>query len=218
MKKSLAITGYLLLALFLVSGSGTSSAQSINDIKVPDPGKPVCAYCGTSDFSKHAKDCPYYVPPLNMTNSKGSKSFHSKPDYNAMIAGSIFQSMLSSMFSTGTNTDAAQQYEALMAQQAEAQAQAQQAMALQQQKEAAFKAQHNNMMQAYKESEGSSGTAYKSLTDAANNSSGAYKTLGDAERLASNAQMPFDTPSDKSAGINDVTTGMLPLFSAIPFQ
>jgi hypothetical protein len=90
MKKRDAITVYLLLTLFLITGSGASSAQSINDIKVPDPGKPVCAYCGTSDLSRHAKSCPYYTSPSNATTSKGAKSLHSKPDYNAMIAGSIF--------------------------------------------------------------------------------------------------------------------------------
>jgi hypothetical protein len=58
MKKRDAITVYLLLTLFLITGSGASSAQSINDIKVPDPGKPVCAYCGTSDLSRHARAAP----------------------------------------------------------------------------------------------------------------------------------------------------------------
>jgi hypothetical protein len=120
--------------------------------------------------------------------------------------------MLTSLFSNSTKPDAAQQYEALMAQQAEAQKQAQDAMALQQQKEAAFKAQQNKMIEAYKQPAGSSGTAFKSLTDAATVSRGAYKTLDDAEKLASNAQMPFDTPSDDSAVTDVVPTG-----NATPF-
>jgi hypothetical protein len=110
----------------------------------------MCAYCGTFDFDRHAKSCPSYIPPSKKTTSQGGKSVHSAPDYNTMIAGSIFQSMLTSMFSAGAGTDAAHQYEALKAQQAAAQAEAQHAMALQQQKEAAYKAQHARMMQAYK--------------------------------------------------------------------
>jgi hypothetical protein len=212
MKKRYAITGCLLVLLCLVSGDRISLAQSLHDIKVPDPGKPMCSYCGTSDLDRHAKSCPYYISPLKETTSQSGKSVHSAPDYNAMIAGTIFQSMLTSMFSAGTNTDAAHQYEAVKAQQVAAQAEAQHAMALQQQKEAAFKAQHSQMMQAYKQPGGSSGMAFKSLTDSASGSKAAYKTLGDAEMLASNAQMPFDTPSDQTVGSDGVTIG-----NATPF-
>jgi hypothetical protein len=124
-----------------------------------------------------------------------------------MIAGTIFQSMLTSMFPTSTGVDAAHQYQALMAQQTAAQAEAQHAMALEQQKEAAFKAQHDQMMKAYKQSDGSSGMAFKSLSDAASGAKAAYKTLDDAEILAANAQMPFDTPSDQTVGSDGLTTG-----------
>lgn len=193
--------------LCLISGGRSSSAQSINSIKVPDPGKPVCAYCGTADLGKHVPGCPYYISPSKETTPQSGKSVPSAPDYNAMIAGTIFQSMLTSMFSTNNGADAAHQYEALMAQQAEAQAEAQYALMFQQQKEAAFKVQHKQMMQAYKQPGGSSGMAYKSLTDSASDSKAAYKTLDDAETLASNAKMPFDTPPDQAPGSDEVTVG-----------
>ena len=212
MKKRAVITGCLLLILCMVSGGKIASAQSINDIKVPDPGKPVCAYCGTADLGKHAPSCPYYFQPSKKTTPQKGKSNVSVPDYNAMIAVSMFQSLLSSIFSTGTDADPVYQYEALMAQQAEAQAKAQQFIALQLQKETAFKAQHNQMMQAYKQTGGSSGTAFKSLAESASGSRGTYKTLNDAELLASNAQKPFDTPSALNVFNNAV-----PLGKAAPF-
>ena len=169
----------------------SSAKKSINDVYVPEVGDPECVDCSSSKAKK----------------VKSAKSVHKSPDYNAMIAGTIFQSMVTSMFSTGTGTDSTHQYEALMAQQAEAQAKAQHAMALQQQKEAVFKAKHNQMMQAYKQPGGSSGTAFKSLTDSGSGSMNGYKSLDDAETLASNARMPFDTPPEQTVDSDGMRFG-----------
>lgn len=174
-----------------LQGLESAAKKSINDVYVPEVGDPECVDCSSSKAKK----------------VKSAKSVHKSPDYNAMIAGTIFQSMVTSMFSTGTGTDSTHQYEALMAQQAEAQAKAQHAMALQQQKEAVFKAKHNQMMQAYKQPGGSSGTAFKSLTDSGSGSMNGYKSLDDAETLASNARMPFDTPPEQTVDSDGMRIG-----------
>lgn len=203
LKKICAIAGCVLPLLCLLSWGSTSPAQdalqslesaakkSINDVNVPEVGDPECVDCSSSKAKK----------------VKSAKSVHKSPDYNAMIAETILQSMVTSMFSTGTGTDSTHQYEALMAQQAEAQAKAQHAMALQQQKEAVFKAKHNQMMQAYKQPGGSSGTAFKSLTDSGSGSMNGYKSLDDAETLASNARMPFDTPPEQTVDSDGMRIG-----------
>ncbi|MGV1098319.1 hypothetical protein ACUUL3_02785 [Thiovibrio sp. JS02] len=112
-------------------------------------------------------------------------------DINAMVVGTIFQGLLTSMFAPPTSSNNAQ--EALAAQQKAAALAAQQAAAFQRAQEAAFQAEHNKMMQSFKQLDGSQGVAFKSLSDA----SLAFKTLDDdAESLAANARKPFDTAAE----------------------
>lgn len=125
--------------------------------------------------------------------SGGHKSKHgiTSGDINAMVVGTIFQGLLTSMFTPPTSPNNAQ--EALAAQQKAAALAAQQAAELQRAQEAAFQAEHNKMMQSFKQLDGSQGVAFKSLSDA----SLAFKTLDDdAETLAANARKPFDTAAD----------------------
>lgn len=112
-------------------------------------------------------------------------------DINAMVVGTIFQGLLTSMFAPPTTSNNAQ--EALAAQQKAAALAAQQAAALQRAQEAAFQAEHNKMMQSFKQLDGSQGVAFKSLSDA----SFAFKTLeDDPESLAADVRKPFDTAAE----------------------
>ncbi len=112
-------------------------------------------------------------------------------DINAMVVGTLFEGLLTSMFASPTQPGNAQ--EALAAQQKAAALAAQQAAELQRAQEAAFQAEHNKMMQSFKQLDGSQGVAFKSLSDSAL----AFKTLdGDTETLAANARKPFDTAAE----------------------
>ncbi|MHB8223863.1 MAG: hypothetical protein ACYDHV_13605 [Desulfurivibrionaceae bacterium] len=122
---------------------------------------------------------------------KAKKHGITSGDVNAMVVGTIFQGLLTSMFAPPTSSNNAQ--EALAAQQKAAALAAQQAAAHQRAQEAAFQAEHNKMMQSFKQLDGSQGVAFKSLSDA----SLAFKTLDDdAETLAANARKPFDTAAE----------------------
>jgi hypothetical protein len=127
-------------------------------------------------------------------SSVGHKSKHGSTSGNvkAMFVGALFEGMLTSLFETDTQS-AKSQEEALAAQQKAAALAAQQAAAFQRAQEAAFQAQHNKMMQSFKQLDGSQGVAFKNLSDA----SLAFKTLDDdAETLAANARKPFDTAAE----------------------
>lgn len=123
----------------------------------------------------------------------GHKSKHgiTSGDINAMVVGTIFQGLLTSMFAPPASSNNAQ--EALAAQQKAAALAAQQAAELQRAQEAAFQAEHNKMMQSFKQLDGSQGVAFKNLSDA----SLAFKTLDDdPESLAADARKPFDTAAE----------------------
>ena len=140
--------------------------------------------------------------------SGGHKSNHgiTSGDVNAMIVGTLFEGLLTSMFASPTKPDNTQ--EALAAQQKAAALAAQQAAALQRAQEAAFQAEHNKMMQSFKQLDGSQGVAFKSLSD----STLAFKTLdGDAETLAANARKPFDTAAGTSGGATPFFGDTMPL-------
>jgi hypothetical protein len=122
---------------------------------------------------------------------KAKKHGITSGDINAMVVGTIFQGLLTSMFAPPTSSNNAQ--EALAAQQKAAALAAQQAAAHQRAQEAAFQAEHNKMMQSFKQLDGSQGVAFKSLSDA----SLAFKTLDDdPESLAADARKPFDTAAE----------------------
>lgn len=128
--------------------------------------------------------------------SGGHKSKHGSTSgsVKAMFVGALFEGLLTSLFATETTN----QQEALAAQQKAAALAAQQAAAFQRAQEAAFQAQHNKMMQSFKQLDGSQGgdVAFKGLSE----SNLAFKTLdSDAETLAANARKPFDTAGRVSA-------------------
>jgi type II secretory pathway pseudopilin PulG len=115
------------------------------------------------------------------------------------VVGTIFQSLLTSLFSDNT-TD---KKEALAAQQKAAALAAQQA-AMDREKAREAEAAYEKMMQSYKQLDDSQGVAFKTLSD----SSMDFKTLdSDAETLEANARKPFDTASETAAPASKKQTG-----------
>jgi hypothetical protein len=125
---------------------------------------------------------------------------------NTMIVGTLFESLLTSLFLT----DAANEKEALAAQQRAAALAARQAAELERAKAIAAQAEFEKMMKSYKQLDGAQGAAFKTLS----NSNLALKSLdGDAETLAANARKPFDTPSETTKPLS----GTMTVSSATPF-
>jgi len=122
---------------------------------------------------------------------------------NTLVAGTLFESLLTSMFAGPAANEqearaAREEAIALARQQAEQRAQ-----------QAAAQAKYEKMMQSYKPLDGAQGTAFKTLS----NSDLALKTLdGDAETLAANARKPFDTPSDSIKPVPETTGSPTPFF------
>lgn len=131
--------------------------------------------------------------PVCGKSSSGGHSSGKKHDFNhdvkMMVVGTIFQSLLTSLFME----DTAKEKNALAAKQKAEALAAKQAAALQRAQAAAAQAEYEKMMRLYKQLDGSGGAAFKTLSD----SNLAFKTLdGDAETLAANARKPFDTASE----------------------
>ncbi len=125
----------------------------------------------------------------------------------AMFVGALFEGLLTSLFTPPTAHTANSQ-EALAAQQKAAALAAQQA-AYQRAQEAAFQAQHDKMMQSFKQLDGSQGVAFKGLSDSAL----AYKTLdSDAETMAANARKPFDTAGNAALSPAKIPGQATPFF------
>jgi hypothetical protein len=121
-----------------------------------------------------------------------SKNGISSADINAMIAGNLFESLLTSVFADNT----ANEQEALAAKQ--------KAAAL-----AAAQAEFDKMMRSYKTLDDSRGVAFKTLAD----SNLAFKSLdSDPETLAANARKPFDAPSENRGPGSDSISGATPFF------
>ncbi len=119
-------------------------------------------------------------------------------DVKAMVVGTIFESLLTSLFTDDTATS---QKEAQAAQQKAAALAAQQA-AMNREKEREAQAAYEKMMRSYKQLDDSQGVAFKTLSDSALT----FKTLdGNAETLAANARKPFDTAG--SAPSSATTSG-----------
>jgi hypothetical protein len=146
------------------------------------------------------------LPVCNHSLSGGtSKSAGHSADLNAMIVGTIFQSLLTSMSHTNTTNG----QEALAAQQKAAALAAQQAAALQRAKEAAFQAEHDKMMKSFKQLDDAQGMAFKGLSD----SNLDFKTLdGDMESLAANARKPFDSPAEMKPPVSGTLGRATPFF------
>lgn len=183
----------------LLSWQACGFAQS-----VPDVPNPVCAYCGASlPNGTHSSSCPYSG---GGSQSRGSRAGLSSRDINTMVAGALFESLLTSMFTTN---NAPSEAEALAARQ-KAIALAQQQAEMKRAKEAAAQAEHEKMMRSYKQLEGAQSAGFKTLSD----SNLDFKTLdGDMEALAAGARRPFDTPSEvNTPGPGTTTGGGTPFF------
>lgn len=172
------------LALALLGGAvwpGRAAAQA------PSVPSPSCAFCGTPlPRGSHAPSCPYYTRPGTPKPGAKSSSLPAGPSLKSQVTGQLFESLLSSLFSSNSPTPEDQaaaraQAAALAAQQAEA-AQAARAIAAQ--------ASFDRMMRSYKRLDDGPEVAYKALTDG----NLGFKGLdGDLETQAGAARHPFDS-------------------------
>jgi hypothetical protein len=186
------------LAIFVFNPSSVS-AQS-----VPEASKPVCAYCGaTLPSGTHSSSCPYYAPGSKAKVPK-HKHGHGSDDINAMVVGTLFETLLTAMFAD----NAASEQEALAASQKAAEI-AHQQEALKRAKEAREQAEFEKMMQSYKLLEDSQSVGFKTLSA----SDLDFKTLdGETEKLASEARRPFDSEPKMKAPGSEGASGVAPFF------
>ncbi|MDF1590427.1 MAG: hypothetical protein P1P89_02835 [Desulfobacterales bacterium] len=208
MDRMIKIFFFTLLLAGILSGRADVLAQS-----VPGASGPTID-CAGSAAAYRAQgipcDCVGGRIVCNNSSSGGSssgKKYSADHDVKMMVVGTIFESLLTSLFMD----DTASQKEALAAQQKAAALAAQQAAALERAKAAAAQAEYEKMMRFYKQLDGGGGAAFKTLS----NSNLAFKTLdGDAETLAANARKPFDTPLDTATPDSGTITagGATPFF------
>lgn len=145
---------------------------------------------------------PVCGKPPSGGHSSGKKHTFNQ-EVRIMVVGTIFQSLLTSLFMDG----AASQADALAAKQKAAELAWQQA-AHKKAQEAAAQAEYEKMMQSYKQLDGSQGVGFKTLSDSNLN----FKTLdGELEALAAGARKPFDAPPDMKA-LGSETIGGTPFF------
>lgn len=148
-----------------------------------------------SFMASHTCDCSDGLnrhPVCTPNAGGGSFGKHKKPSaagsFQAMVAGAMFQSILTSVFA---DTSVANEQEILAAQKKAAEIawkKAQQKKA----EEAKAQAEYDKMMLSYKQLEGAGEVAFKTLSD----SNLGLKGLEDLEGLSASARQPFDTPSD----------------------
>ncbi len=152
-----------------------SSQEYVQAQSVPEASSPVCAYCGAPlPNGTHSPGCPYYT---GGAKGAGKKAKHgvSSNDMNAMIMGTLFEALFTSIFTDNTakQDDHAAQQEA--AAHAAKQAELQRAMAQ------AAQVEFEKMMRSYKKLDNSQDVAYKTLSD----SNFGYKPLdNDGGKLA----------------------------------
>jgi hypothetical protein len=207
MRYIIKIFFYTILLIGITTNRAYILAQS-----VPEASQPALD-CKGSAAAYRAQgipcDCVDGQIVCNQPSSAGS--LHEHHDFNQdikmQVVGTIFESLLTSLFSDNT----ANQKQALAAQQKAAALAAQQASALQREKDRESHAAYEKMMQSYKQLDGSQGLAFKTLSD----SSMGFKTLdGDAETLEANARKPFDTASEKTDPLSNTVHvgGATPFF------
>jgi len=115
----------------------------------------------------------------------GSKGLSSAAQMKGMVFGAVFESVLTSLFTTPRASEAdiqaAQQRAAELAWQQEQERQA---------REAAAQAAYDRMMQSYKQLDDAATASFKTIADA----NLSFKGLdGDLETMTANARKPFDT-------------------------
>ncbi|MDA8326479.1 MAG: hypothetical protein M0033_09715 [Nitrospiraceae bacterium] len=193
----------------MICGPAYVLAQS-----VPEASSPAIDCEGTIDAwvssgYYHPGDCQCINgQPVCGKAASGGHFHRNHHDFNQeiklQIAGTIFESLLTSLFTDNT----ANEKEALAARQKAAALAAQQAE-FEKARAAAAQAAYEKMMKSYKQLDDSQGVAFKTLSD----SNLQLKTLdGDAESLEANARKPFDTPSDTASTTSGVSGKATPFF------
>ncbi|MBN1904678.1 MAG: hypothetical protein JW927_06240 [Deltaproteobacteria bacterium] len=128
------------------------------------------------------------------------KKYNPEQDMRMMVVGTIFESLLTSIFMDNSARDKAE-LEARQKAQALAM---QQALQLEKERAALAQAEYDKMMQLYKRLDSGRGVAYKTLS----NTALSYKGLDDdLESMAADAREPFDTASDDVNDSGSITTG-----------
>ena len=175
------VSAFFLMVLTTPAWAGSSAIGNLESITGQKIERP--------DYSN---SFPPPVSPPSATGPKVSKPTYTQPNLHEVIAGAIFQSLASSLFhSTPRTSQNASEQAALIARQKADALAAWQAMQLQREKDAAFQAEHQKIVQSFEPSgglqtEGFKGAAGSDMT---------FKTLdSDAESLAANAGQGFDTP------------------------
>lgn len=151
---------------------------------------PVCAYCGTSiPNGVHASSCPYSAGPAASEKSAPlAPAFNPAADLQAMIVGSIFQGLVTALF-----TQPSSSADSTQAEQKRAEALAAQYLAQKKAREAAEQAAYEKLMKSYKLLSGSHKIGFKTLSK----TKIGFKTLeSDTESLAASARKPFDTAEE----------------------
>ncbi len=144
-------------------------------------------------------------PVCNKPSGRGHKHGISDKDINAMIVGTLFESLLISVFVDNT----ASQKQAQAAKEQAAALAAAQADENKRINDAIAQAEYEKMMQSYKQLDGAQAVGFKSLAD----SDLDLKTLdGDLETLAADARKPFDTAPDLKVPGAQTTGGGTPFF------
>ncbi len=212
MNKMIKVFLCTILLVCFISGQANVYAQSIPEASGPtmDCEGTIRAWVLSGYYRPGDCHCENGRPVCNKSpsgaKSSGSKAAHHSAQMKAMIVGTIFESLLTSLFATDTSNSQA----ALAAQQQAAALAAQQAAAAQRAQAAAAQAEYERMMRSYKQLDGTQGAAFKTLSD----SSLAMKSLdGDAETLAANARKPFDTAlALQSPPLPETTGNSTPFF------
>lgn len=165
-----------------------------------------------------AMDCPGSVKALSLQgykchcsggqllcDGKGHTSGSAAGGMQAMIAATVVESLLSTIFASPATGPAQNN----LAEQQKATALAAQYLAQKKTKEAEEQAAYARMMQSYRQLEGATDVNFKALpsTDLA------FKTLdGEMEGIASTSRKPFDTPSTVTAPTPESTGSASPFF------
>ena len=148
---------------------------------VPGASRPVCIHCGTPlPNGVHAASCPYH--------GAARKPSARPAGPKAALAGTLFQSLITSLFASDPEPEAS-------AAKAAAEAEATEDR---QAREPAAQAAYLRMMESYKPLDGSRGAAFKALS----NSGLDLKAL-DGETLEARARAPFDTAASPTPFFGD---------------
>ncbi|MBN2419867.1 MAG: hypothetical protein JXL81_10815 [Deltaproteobacteria bacterium] len=174
--------------------------NSISEAQEMDCDGTIQAWIYSGYYNPGDCKCIGGQPVCNGSSGKSvsGKKYNPEQDIKMMVVGTIFQSLLTSLFMDNNakekEAEAARQKALAM----------QQALKLQKEKAAVAQAEYDKMMLMYKHLDGSQKVTYKSLSD----SSLQFKGLdGDMETLAASAKKPFDTASNSLSDPMLIATG-----------